>query len=196
MKEGFFIFEKMEKQFEQHYQDLQQQTKLLLKQVYSLSSTTYHYQPRENKWSISQILTHLLISEKLSLAYMKKKSLGVNEADDAGIYESLKLFLLKISQRLPLRFKAPKGVVEKTPPPLSFGDLVRQWEASRSELQAFLAQIKKENVQKKIYKHPVVGRLSAVHALQFFIEHLNHHRPQVLAIVEEVKRKKLEKSAD
>jgi uncharacterized damage-inducible protein DinB len=185
----------MENLLEQHYQELQVQTRLLLKEVSALSTTTYHHQPANNKWSISQILTHVMVAEKLSLAYMKKKSLGMNELDDAGLYENLKLFLLKISQRLPFRFKAPKAVLEKTPAPLSFGDLVRQWESLRSEMQEFLGQIKKENMHKKVYKHPVVGRLSVVHALQFFTEHLNHHKPQVLAIMEEVKRKKFEKSA-
>jgi uncharacterized damage-inducible protein DinB len=181
----------MENPLEQHFQKLQIQTRLLLKEVAALSTTTYHHQPAKNKWSISQILTHIMVAEKLSLSYMKKKSLGINELGDAGFYENLKLFLLKISQRLPFRFKAPKAVLEQTPAPLSFGDLVRQWESSRSELQEFLNQIEKKNIHKKIYKHPVVGRLSVIHALQFFTEHLNHHKPQVFAIIEEVKRKKI-----
>jgi uncharacterized damage-inducible protein DinB len=185
----------MDNLLEQHFQGLQVQTRLLLKEVSALSTTTYHYQPGKNKWSISQILTHIMVAEKLSLAYMKKKSLGMNEIDDAGFFENLKLLLLKISQRLPFRFKAPKVVLEKTPAPLSFGDLVRQWESSRSEMHGFLNQIEKKNIHKKIYKHPVVGRLSVVHAVQFFTEHLNHHKPQVLTIIEEVKRKKFEKTA-
>lgn len=185
----------MENLLEQHYQKLQTETRLLLKEVSALSTTTYHYQPAKNKWSISQILTHIMVAEKLSLAYMRKKSLGINELDEAGFFENLKLFLLRVSQRLPFRFKAPKAVLEKTPAPLSFGDLVRQWESLRNEMQEFLGQIKKENVHKKVYKHPVVGRLSVVHALQFFTEHLNHHKPQVQAIIEAVKKKKFEKSA-
>ena len=38
----------------------------------------YHFRPG-NKWSVGQILTHLLTSERMALRYMKKKSLGIFE---------------------------------------------------------------------------------------------------------------------
>jgi uncharacterized damage-inducible protein DinB len=169
---------------------LQTDTKLLLKEVSALSSATYHHRPAEGKWSISQILTHVLTSEKLSLNYMKKKSLGVDGLDDTGFLEKIKFFLLALSQRIPFKYHAPKKVVEQTPPPLSYGDLVRQWEALRLELHEFLSTVKEENIRKKIYKHPRVGMLDVSQALQFLNEHLNHHKPQILAIIQEQKRKK------
>jgi len=176
-----------------NFEKLQADTKLLLKDVSALSSVTYHYRPADNKWSISQILTHLLTSERLSLNYMKKKSLGVNDLEETGILENIKFLLLKISQRIPMRYQAPRQVVEQTPAPLSYGDLVRQWEAVRLELFQFLEQIKEENIRKKIYKHPRVGMLDANHALQFLGEHLHHHKPQIQAIILDQKKRKLEK---
>lgn len=176
----------------QNFEKLQNDTKLLLKEVSSLSSATYHHRPAEEKWSISQIMTHLLTSERLSVSYMKKKSLGVDHLDNSGIAEDIKFFILKLSQRIPFRYKAPRQVIEQTPSPLSYGDLVRQWEAIRQELYQFLSEIPEKNIRKKIYKHPRVGMLDANHALQFLAEHLHHHKPQILAIIHDQKRKHLE----
>jgi uncharacterized damage-inducible protein DinB len=177
---------------QRNFEKLQSETKLLLKEVSSLSSVTYHHKPADGKWSISQILTHILTSERLSLSYMRKKSLGVDELENEGILEQIKFFILKLSQRFPFRYKAPRQVIEQTPAPLSYGDLVRQWEALRLELHQFLSQIPEENIRKKIYKHPRVGMLDANHALQFLGEHLNHHKPQILSIIHDQKRKKME----
>ena len=162
----------------------------MLKDVSSLSSVTYHFKPADGKWSISQILTHLLTSERLALAYMKKKSLGASNLENTGVLEWLKFMLLKISQRVPMRYKAPRQVIENTPSPLSYGDLVRQWEASRLELYQFLAGITEENARKKIFKHPRVGMLDANQGLQFLGEHLRHHRPQILRIIHDQKNRK------
>jgi uncharacterized damage-inducible protein DinB len=176
-----------------NFEKLQADTKLLLKEVSALSSVTYHYRPAEGKWSISQILTHILTSERLSLSYMKKKSLGVDGLENTGIVEHIKFLLLKLSQRIPFHYKAPAKVVEQTPAPLSYGDLVRQWETLRHELHEFLSQIPEANLRKKIFKHPRVGMLDANHALQFLGEHMNHHKPQIMAIIQEQKKRKLEK---
>ncbi len=123
---------------------------------------------------------------------MKKKSLGVDQLKNAGILDQIKFFLLKLSQRIPLRYKAPNKLLEQTPPPLSYGDLIRQWEAVRVELREFLDSIPDENVRKKIYKHPRAGMLDVNMALQFLAEHIHHHRPQIMAIIEDRRKKKLE----
>jgi hypothetical protein len=150
----------------------------ILDLVSSVPAERYFYQ-RGNHWSIAHILTHLLISEQMSLQYMKKKSLGIHTLDNSGVLEEFKTILLKISQRLPLKFKAPKIVVEKTPPALSFHDLTLRWSECRKELHGFLLSLDDKNARKKIYKHPVVGRLDAAQAVLFFREHVNHHLPQI-----------------
>jgi len=150
----------------------------LLKEVSKLPAERLFYR-RGTKWSISQILIHLLTAEKLSLQYMKKKSLGIDSADNAGWWEAAKYFMLKISQRLPLRYKAPPYLSENMPEAFSFHDLSDQWDQHRKELIQFLHSIDEKNINKKIYKHPVAGRLSASQAVSFFRDHIKHHLPQI-----------------
>jgi hypothetical protein len=157
---------------------LESQRQQLMDQVLKLTPEQYHRGIGE-KWSVSQILTHILISEKLSLGYMRKKSLGMNSLEETGWTEELKMTLLKISQRIPLRYSAPGIVLMNTPSPLPANDLDDQWHLLRQELKAFLEKTEEKNLYKKIYKHPVAGRLNIIHAITFFREHITHHLPQI-----------------
>jgi hypothetical protein len=135
------------------------------------------------KWSVNQILTHLVTSEKLSLLYMQKKSLGVQQLANSGILESLKLVVLKVSQRLPLKYKAPAVLATHTPDALPLPQVIEQWDAVRNDLRNFLEGIASQDIRKMIYKHPVVGMLDVMQAMAFFHEHIHHHWPQVKSLL-------------
>ena len=129
---------------------------------------------------ISQILTHLVASEMLSLRYIRKKSLSADQLDDSGWEESFKMVVLRITQRLPfLKFKAPAALLQHTPSPLPFTEVTVQWHAARLDLRNFLESIPEKNIRKKIFKHSVVGMLDVRQAMDFFGEHILHHTPQI-----------------
>jgi uncharacterized damage-inducible protein DinB len=157
---------------------LEKDKELIFTHVARLSPDQYHHKPNE-KWSVGQILTHLLTSERLALLYMRKKSLGIANLNNSGWMEPVKLILLQLSQRLPLRYKAPKPIVDHTPEALDFDDLKKQWGASRSELRTFLETIDEQNVRKLIFKHPIAGRFNAMQGVTFLHEHMLHHLPQI-----------------
>jgi hypothetical protein len=115
----------------------------------------------------------------MSLNYMKKKIQGIDKLKNSGWTESGKIVVLKISQRLPFKYKAPKQVLENTPNTLSVDELREQWDIVRNDLQIFLNNIEEKNCRKMIYKHPVAGYLDATQALMFFREHIHHHMPQI-----------------
>jgi hypothetical protein len=163
---------------EKIFNELEKQRENIYFKIADLPSDQYS-RSVNGKWSIGQILTHLMTSERLSLLYMKKKSLGIKNLNDSGSLEAFKTFLLKISQRLPLRFTAPKFLIAHTPSALDKEDLQLKWIRSRQELKNFLEKIEDQNVRKKIYKHPVAGRLDARQAMIFFYEHIRHHLPQI-----------------
>ncbi len=156
----------------------------VLQEVSSLTEEQFNFSPHLGKWSISQILTHVLTSEQLSLGYMTKKAKVIHTLDDSGWIESLKMLLLKVSQRIPLKYKAPKVVVASTPAALSKEELSQRWHHQLNELKDFLETIEDKHVRKKIYKHPIAGRLDVRQALQFFQEHFHHHLPQVWRLLE------------
>lgn len=140
----------------------------------------FSLKPVKDKWSINEILTHLFTTEHLTLSYLRKKSLGVNGLKNSGLSESVRIILLKWSQRIPgLRFSAPKLVVANTPDPVPFEELEHRWISLRNEFKQFLAAIKDEDVRKLIYKHPIAGRFDVTQGLVFMREHFRHHLPQI-----------------
>jgi uncharacterized damage-inducible protein DinB len=156
----------------------------LLKTLGEYPEDILNLKPGLEKWSVNQILIHLLTSEQLTLNYLKKKSLGINTLKDSGILTEARLSLLKISQRLPIRFKAPKFLKQNTPEPLPLPELTNRWNDSRNELLNFLESIGEENLRKLIYKHPVAGRFNILQCLVFLQEHFHHHLPQVKRILQ------------
>ena len=165
---------------ENHFTQLEEDRISLLASLAVVPEKTLSLSPAKGKWSINQILTHLLTSEQLTLAYLKKKSLGVDSLKNSGAWELLRMEILKWSQRLPfLKYNAPKHVVANTPEALPLGELERRWNSIRLELQAFLGTVKDKDLRKLIYKHPVAGRFDIVQCLIFMREHCRHHLPQI-----------------
>ncbi|HEY3430084.1 MAG TPA: DinB family protein [Cyclobacteriaceae bacterium] len=172
--------------FQPIFNELEQQRHKLIDLVKDLPTEKFNYVPSPDKWSIAQILTHILVAERLSIVYMRKKSQGIDQLKDSGFTAQVRLVLLKISQRIPtIKFKAPKVVLENTPAALSVNELVAAWEKQRNDLKTFLEGIGEKNIKKEIYKHVIAGRLDARQAMIFLREHANHHWPQIKRLLEQ-----------
>jgi hypothetical protein len=167
----------MDPQLLKVYHQLEAQREELLNLLKQLSED--HRNRKVNgKWSINEILSHLATSERLSMAYIKKKSNAIDTLDNTGLIEEFKMVLLKVSQRGPFRFKAPKVVDDHTPKD-SFSESEEKWNRVRKELLNFIQNINPQHSKRKIYKHPVVGKLNIRQAMLFFKEHVTHHLPQI-----------------
>lgn len=137
---------------------------------------------RAGKWSMAEILSHLLAAEKLSLQYLQKKIQGIEQVEDSGWWEEIKMGLFIASQRLPgLKFKAPKRVVESTPVIRDLHTLKNEWDRVRNELKTLLEAVPDNRVNRKIYKHVRIGYINLKQTLIFFREHTIHHIPQIFS---------------
>jgi uncharacterized damage-inducible protein DinB len=160
------------------FDKLETQRANLLKVISSLSSEQLNAHP-EGKWSIAQILSHIIASETLSVRYLNKKILGINEAPNTGLREEIVMIMLIISQRFPFRFRAPNVVVENTTPYQTTEQLKVAWDKIRMEMHEVLARFQDNQLKRKVYKHPIAGMLNILQTLKFFQEHITHHTPQI-----------------
>jgi uncharacterized damage-inducible protein DinB len=172
----------MNPKLQQQFDLLEQSRKEILQQVSRVDTSAFKAS-LNNKWSLGEVLIHIITSEKLALQYMQKKSLGVDSLANAGFLEPLKLLLLRASQRLPLKYKVPKVIKEKTPEAPGKEELLKHWEENRNELKAFLSKIDDKHLDKKIFKHPIAGMFNAAQGVAFLREHLIHHKPQIQRLV-------------
>jgi uncharacterized damage-inducible protein DinB len=160
------------------FDQLERQRLSLLNEIREIAEGQINHS-RNKKWSVSQIAGHLITAERLSLSYMTKKINAIQEVGNTGMLGELKLLLFIASQRLPLKYKAPKNLSEQPKSYPDFKSLELDWNESRQQLEEFLEKFPSEGLKRKIYRHPVMGRCNIVHALVFFREHIIHHYPQI-----------------
>lgn len=165
------------------FQEIEKQRLHTLDVIKGVTHEKLFRAPAPGKWSLMQILAHLVTAEKMSLAYLQKKILGIDDAADTGWKEDLRIGLLKISQRLPLKFKAPGRVVESTPAYTSFDQLRSDWDSVRAQLAEILERFPENRLKRKVYKHPFAGMLNITQMLIFFREHITHHQPQIRRVL-------------
>ena len=166
--------------FQKLFNEIESQREKTLDSVRHLTEGQLNGPFAPGKWSISQILSHVITAEQMSLHYIQKKVQGAKEASDTGLWEEIKINLLKISQRLPgLKFKAPQRVVDNTTVYYNLTSITKEWENVRSEFKSLLEKIPNQYVNRRLYRHPRAGYLNVKHALIFFREHIIHHTPQI-----------------
>jgi hypothetical protein len=166
--------------FKNEFEELERQRATILGLIKALPQEKFNRQPAQGKWSIAEIMTHIITAEQLSLAYMKKKMPAIAQLDDSGLGESFRIGVLILSQRIPaLKFKAPAVVVKGTPAPFTLQEVEEKWAQHREELRMFLEIFDDKYVRRVLYKHPLAGRFDTRQALVFFREHIIHHLPQI-----------------
>jgi len=162
-----------------HWHKLEAQRNHISRLLEQLPDARFVQTPPYPGWSLAEVLAHLITVERLSLDYMKKKATNWAQCGTAGPGSLVRLGVLVVSLRLPLKFRAPAVVQHHTPPVDKVTDALASWQAVRDDLHAFLHSIPPSHQKKLVYKHPVAGRFSTWQALLILSEHLRHHLPQI-----------------
>lgn len=143
---------------------------------------TLNRKPASGGWSALQTMHHLILTEELSLTYVKKKLSFNPELESAGVGARWRGFLLWLYLSTPLKFKAPKNVGdEHLPDQTTLADTRDRWQKIRAGWTEFFAQMPENLSDKALYKHPRAGRLGWSQMLAFFETHFERHLKQARA---------------
>ena len=158
----------------------QKMVEALLAEYASVDDAVLNMSAIDGGWSVIQIMHHLLLTEELSLRYVRKKLSFQPDLKPAGWEARLKSALLKFYLSVPFKFKAPDVVGEDNLPGFtSFTDTRNRWLNIRKEWTGFLDQLPPELLDKAVYRHPLAGRLSWTGSLAFFRYHFQRHKKQI-----------------
>lgn len=152
----------------------------LVRDLSDISDEKLKAKPIDGGWSVSDVMQHLIMVEKGSMAYVRKKSSypdSFKKADWSSVFRkaSLKFFLYA-----PFKFKAPKIVNEtKFNEDADMEDLVEEWRAIRVQMMNFLEEMPDEYMDKLIFRHAFAGRLTLDGMLLFIRDHFRRHRKQI-----------------
>jgi DinB superfamily len=160
------------------YELLEKEREELFSILKKMNHDHLNLKPASNKWSVTQIVFHLVKAEHLSLisaeGILKKRE----KLTTAGFGAKIRSSILNISLKSPLKFKAPQ-IMKKVPDTYDIEQLKKKWITLRLELKKLIDEFDDKNLDKNIFRHPYAGWLNFLQTLDFLHEHFNHHLRQI-----------------
>lgn len=161
----------------------------LLNEIEGLNEDQLNYKPNPDKWSIIQVIHHLIKSEKLSVIYIKRKISNKSLLENSNIKSKINAFALKWGLNLPLKFKAPTNVSD-VPDFDTFENVKLKWDKVRNSFSSIINDTSTEVLTKNIFRHPIAGRMNMIGTIEFFDSHFKHHRKQIKALLTKLNSEK------
>ena len=149
---------------------------LLLKRLDGIPSEKLAERPGPGKWSVAQVMMHLVVAEESALAYLKKK-LEYGGHRRTGLFAGLRLSLLELAIKLPFRYKAPAIVADI--PECSCEEANERWAAVRGEMRRTYTELDEAVIDHELFKHPMVGRFELLLGIHFMHTHMTRHLGQI-----------------
>jgi len=166
------------------FSEMEDQRLSLLGQIKNLSTEALNQSPTPGAWSLAQVFSHIITSERLTVNYVAKKFQAAETLDNSGVREEIKSILLMMTQRFPgVKFRAPKAIVEKTVAFGSYVEIDQAWAVVRLELKSFLDAYPEKYLRRKVARHPFAGYLNIVQGVSFLRDHITHHTPQIMKLI-------------
>lgn len=135
--------------------------------------------PRAGKWSMLQIIEHLVVAERAVLNGLPDPSSLVEKKRRLKhrVRYHIVMFVLRsgIPVRVPSPAMIPRGVH-------SLVELRQLWDENQAWLRLCVDRLGPAGVRKALLRHPIAGPLSVENAVRMGQIHLNRHRRQILVL--------------
>jgi hypothetical protein len=166
------------------FETIENQKKQLDDLTRDLSNEVFLHKVDKQSWNISEILQHLILSETLSLKYLRKKWSFTPDLPNQNLLTLLRGNLLYLINKVPFKLKAPANVNERSfEKNKSQKELFEEWSLIRKDMKDFLNSLDESDYRKEFYKHPVAGKVNLNHMLLFFHTHIERHTRQLKKIL-------------
>lgn len=152
----------------------------LLKLLSSQSDDVLNLKPASNQWSVLQVMHHVLRSEQLALAYLKKKLSFQPKLPTESYRKPWRRFVVWTTAYIPIKLKAPKVVSTETLPEKSaLADISAAWRKQRADMRELLTSLPDDMRNKVVFRHPFANLLTIDEMLYFHQAHFNRHLGQI-----------------
>ncbi|MEP6793598.1 MAG: DinB family protein [Saprospiraceae bacterium] len=159
----------------------------LMNIIRALPVENYLKNPNPESWSVGQIANHLYLSERLSLAYLKKKLSYPDTIPPFSIKSWWSLYAANFILWSPFKVKAPPAInMWKDIEILSLKDLDTKWSQVRKELATLIAENLLGFHHHLVFNHPLSGRMTMTQMLIFFNHHMAHHLRQARRTIRKI----------
>jgi hypothetical protein len=161
---------------QEKYESLIKKREDLSQQLSARPSAVLCFKAGPDKWSIVDVIEHLVIAEQ-NLLEQLAANVPVSTLDPGTRTPKKHQTVIKVMER-----DIPVDVPDESLEPhggLTLGELCSQWDDIRKKLQDLLAEIKPENEDDLVYRHPYGGPLDIAETLYFIDIHFDNHMRQI-----------------
>lgn len=176
----------MNAQLEKKFLQLEEERKNLFGELKNYSDDVINKKPSPEKWSVAEVIAHLITAEEMSLKYLSKKIQDTSKEKGEGLKHKCRWLLVQIVFTFNIKFKAPE-IVEPKMGYQSLTTLETKWIDVRNQTLQVLQKLSDEEVNKTLWKHAIAGKMNLHHMLQFFGVHYNRHKKQIERTLKAVK---------
>lgn len=167
------------KKIEQCLEEMSQAKQRFLNMIGDWTAEELRFRPDGEGWNALQIMDHIILSERGTLAYMMKKTSSgwedIPVATEENAHNSGKLDDALIS---PSKWKAPSVMPDPTDD-RELEEVIQYWHGLRIKFGEFVTQLPPEFHERQVFRHPYAGRLNLYHTLSFLSKHIDHHCHQI-----------------
>lgn len=150
----------------------------LLKRLEVINQQDLQIHEAPDKWSVTQVLVHLLETERSSLMYCRKKIQAADDLPGMSWISKIRLLGLWLFLRLPIKIKT-SAAFSNPSNEHTLSQIRNQWSDLANEEVEFLEDYPKRYLQKTIFRHPIAGRIKVLDMILFFEGHIAHHEHQI-----------------
>ena len=166
------------------YESLNQKREALLQHLDSLSGDVLSFKAGPDKWSILEVVEHLVMAEDDLLTQLAA-NVPASTLDPASRTPEKYRTVIKVIKR-----DVPVDVPDARAEPqgrFPLDELLNRWSAIREKMPGRLAEITSENKDVPVYRHPYGGPLDIAEALHFIDVHFDNHMRQIDRILAQSK---------
>lgn len=149
----------------------------LMNFVSGMDATLVAARPRPEKWSVQEIVEHLVLSE--AAVFGNLDELGRRTPRSRGLKDrilySVVMFILRfdIPVRVPSLDMSPSGQI-------TIPELRERWASNHARLRAWTVSTDGPKPALPLFVHPVAGPMTTIEALKMLEVHLDRHTRQIL----------------
>ncbi|MDJ0818588.1 MAG: DinB family protein [Desulfobacterales bacterium] len=166
------------------FQSLTQKRSQLFQQLDELSGEILHFKAGPDKWSIVEVIEHLVIAEE-DLLQQLSANIPASTLDPASKTPDRYRMVIKVMKQdievdVPDKRAEPRGR-------LTLEELIGKWDDIRGRLPEYLTAVTDEKKDDLVYRHPFGGPLSVIEALHFIEVHFDNHMRHIDRILAQIK---------
>ncbi len=150
----------------------------LLDELAPLDLAVLGRRPAAGKWSILEIVEHLVLSEREVCRFPGAAERAEGPERPRRLKHRLAYLVVFLVLRFRIRVKAPSARMLPQGE-WSLADSRREWDENLNQLRAFASGLDRKALGRAVFKHPAAGPITLSQALTLGLLHVEDHARQI-----------------